>query len=80
MKTTYTYRGWSLELDSTEIYPDDPGAGTPALVVAPDGSAGTYWCVLAEGECGGRIVPKSIYTWLEGREPSVESFMEQFSE
>ena len=42
--------GIKIELDSREIYPDDPGNGTPAMVVLRNGGCATYWCAQGEGE------------------------------
>lgn len=49
MKKTLTGpTGLSLELDSEEIYPADPGRGTPAIVVLRQGKkelgTATFYC------------------------------------
>ena len=44
--------GVTLELDSSEIYPDDPGQGTPAMVALTIGDRigyGTITCVEMTG-------------------------------
>jgi hypothetical protein len=38
-----------IELDKDEIIPEDPGAGTPAMVYKGSHS-GTWWCVDDNGE------------------------------
>lgn len=43
--------GLKLELDASQIYPDDPGQGTPALVVRGNATA-SLECALQEGELG----------------------------
>lgn len=46
--------GLRLELDAGQIFPEDPGQGTPVLVVLANGDSGTYGCVTSEGEtCDG---------------------------
>lgn len=72
--------GWRLELDRDEIYPDDPGNGTPAMVYAPrDESWGTYWCALdnAEVACGDVVVPipGDVLAWLLNQGYYVEQYM-----
>jgi len=38
-----------LVLDTEEVFPDDPGMGTPALVHWR-GATATYWCAMGTGE------------------------------
>jgi len=40
--------GIKLVLDPAEVFPDDPGQGTPALVEYKGGTA-TFWCAQGEG-------------------------------
>jgi hypothetical protein len=47
-KTLTGPEGIRLELDSAEIFPDDPGQGTPAMVYLGNHSA-TYWWATGEG-------------------------------
>lgn len=61
------------------MFRDDPGAGTPALVILGDATA-TYNCALGEGELdGGRKgmvqLTDSQMAWLDGREEEVEEFL-----
>jgi len=84
-KTINGPSGYNIELDSTEIYPDDPGAGTPAMVNGPRGSSGTYWCVADTGEMlNGRgeetvDVPPRIIDWLDSKADEVDAFIDQHS-
>jgi hypothetical protein len=74
-------QGVRIVLDSAEIFPDDPGAGAPAIVeVGPE--SGTFWCAIDTGEliCG----PSGCYTlnasqlnWLQAQEYAVGEFMEE---
>lgn len=73
-------RGWSLALDSAEIIPDDPGAGTPAMVYGPFGKSATFGYALAEGMVydgkGEEFdIPVSVYRKLEAAGPEVDEFL-----
>ncbi len=63
--------GAVLHLDPDEIFPDDPGNGTPALVEWRD-QWGTYWCVSETGDIDGDTVPDSILRWLNSDKISNE--------
>jgi len=78
MKKVLKFAGWRVELDSLQIFPNDPGAGCPALVVSPDGLTGTYWCVVDTGEidCGTEEVPPTVQRWLSRIEDEVNEFVE----
>ena len=79
MKSTLSGPGGiKLELDSNEIYPNDPGQGTPALVVMPNGNTASYNCAVSEGETmdGDKLSPAQI-AWLEKMESTVEQFLNQ---
>lgn len=78
---TYIYGSYRLELDSREIVPNDPGSGTPALLYAPNKQTATFWCALDSGEMGdGTEIPKPVMSWLDRMAPTVENFIEQYSE
>lgn len=70
--------GWTLELDSDEIFPEDPGQGTPAMVYSEDRNcSGTYWCVCETGEIDCQYpVPSRVMKWLNSEQ--VESIVEEF--
>lgn len=65
-----------IVLDSREIFPSDPGAGTPAMVHYGRYS-GTYWCALGEGEieCGEYTLTDTQYRWIESQEDTVNEFV-----
>lgn len=73
---------WRIELDASEIDPDDPGNGTPAMVYGPRCS-GTFGRVLDTGEVtddrsGNDIeVPTHVHRWLERAEDTVDAFIEE---
>lgn len=68
--------GIKLELDATEIFPHDPGLGTPALVVLANGNTGSFACVCAEGETsdGDQLTPAQC-AWLNSLEASVDRWL-----
>jgi len=67
--------GLRLVLDSAEIFPDDPGQGTPAMVYLR-GESATYWCALNEGEVDRQATNASQQAWLEAQEDTVSAFLE----
>ena len=76
MQTKFTKHGphgLSVRFDSTEIFPDDPGKGTPVLVCLGRETA-TFCCALNEGEVDGiRLSPAQI-SFLETLETLVWNF------
>jgi hypothetical protein len=72
-----------LELDSAQIFPDDPGQGTPAMIHLGLGSA-TYWCALNEGEVFDTLTGTIPFSgaqmrWLEAQEEVVDAFLTKHS-
>lgn len=72
-KTLTGPQGWSVTLDAAEIFPDDPGNGTPVMVYAPfHRGSGTFGRATDTGEVddartGGIIeIPERVLRWLEG--------------
>lgn len=70
--------GLHLILDKSEIVPDDPGAGTPAIVEYKEFSS-TYNAAVGEGELLGS---RSVYplsqaqlNWLAEVENEMEDFL-----
>ena len=70
-------KGYSLTLDTCEIFADDPGQGTPAIVTGPCGQTGTFWCAIGEGEIEGITLPISVFNWLNSLEGEVSDFIER---
>ena len=71
---TATYHGpegWTLVADRREVFPDDPGQGTPLMVYGPRARcSGTLERVLDTAETdtnAGRLepVPGRVMAWLE---------------
>jgi hypothetical protein len=75
-RTEFGPNGIRLELDHTQIFPDDPGNGTPALVIKGEYTA-TFHCALNEGEldCGGYQLDDREMRWLEEQEILVDAFL-----
>lgn len=68
--------GIRILLDSAQIFPDDPGAGTPAMVYVGK-HAGTYWCALDTGDidCGGFTLSNAQWNWLDNQFDTVSEFV-----
>ena len=77
-KTLKGPNGLRIELDASQIFPDDPGAGAPAMVYKGRDS-GTYWCALDTGELGDATLPQSALNWLDAQLDTVEAFIDQHS-
>jgi hypothetical protein len=82
MKKTLQGPGIRIELDTDEVIPDDPGAGTPAMVYVTGPVAGqaTYWCALDTGEIdtgrhGYRDLTPAQSAWLERQLDAVNDFL-----
>jgi hypothetical protein len=85
-KTLSGPQGIRIELDSAEIFPDDPGQGTPAMVYVGEGDqhSGTYWAALNEGELicgrsGDYQLNASQHNWLAAQEETVGAFLDEHS-
>ena len=67
-----------VELDRNEVYPDDPGAGAPAIVSVANGKfSATYWCAINEGELeldGYQLSDKQL-VWLYSLENEINEFL-----
>lgn len=63
-------RRYSLHLDPSQCFPDDPGAGAPAMIYGPRGASGTYGCASDTGEldCGDHEMPPAVLRWLQSEE------------
>ena len=70
-------RGWKLECDPSQVFPEDPGMGTPLLVHAPNGETGTIFCALGEGVVSGddQEIPSAVYKWLERVQAEAEAYV-----
>ena len=75
-KQTLKGPGLKVELDASQIFPDDPGNGTPVLIVFDNKDTGTWNCVTDSGETvdGTRLTDKQR-EWIEKVTPQVEAWM-----
>lgn len=80
MKTIIQDRsvGLKITLDPEQIFPNDPGQGTPVIVEMTKGegkgSTGTWNCVQGEGEIDGFPITDDQRKWLNEVEPRVEKW------
>lgn len=69
-----------LKLDANEIFPDDPGMGTPAMVEIEGGKyASTFWCAANEGEVEGVPMTSAQCEWIWTQEDVVDKFIKDNS-
>lgn len=66
-------------LDKSQVFPDDPGQGTPAMVYCGEFSA-TYWCAVGESELfhdrrGAKRLTDEQVEWLESLDSELSSFL-----
>lgn len=69
--------GILIALDTNEIYPSDPGQGTPVLIETTDGKYTATWdCGMDTGEldCGGYILNDRQKAWLATQETTVDEW------
>lgn len=77
---TFKYGSLSVVCDPSQVFPNDPGAGTPAMVFHKNGACATLWCAMGEGELDHarkgmyRLTDKQV-NWLESIEPEVVEFL-----
>lgn len=76
---TYVYGSYKLVLDSSEIHPNDPGAGAPAMVYCGKRS-GTYGCVVDTQELEDLDLPQSVLNWLDKMANTVDCFIAEHSQ
>ena len=77
--------GLTIELDRSQVFPDDPGNGTPAMVVLTKGRQtyrATYTCASNEGtvtsdgyHCEEYTLSDRQVNWLHEQEDSIEEFL-----
>jgi hypothetical protein len=86
IKTLHGPNGLRIKLDSAEIWPSDPGNGTPAMVYL-FGYSATYWCAADTGELtnesyshgdGYRDLNRAQLAWLQS--PAIEEEVNTFVE
>lgn len=78
VRKTYFCGSYKLVLDSSEIYPDDPGNGAPAMLHCGKRSA-TYYCAADTGDLDELEMPPSVMKWLDRMADTVAKFIEDHS-
>lgn len=75
---------YTVVLDPAEVFPEDPGQGTPAMVYGPGNASGTFNCAMGEGElvCGpvDHELPSNVMCWLESIAGEVDTFLNKATE
>ena len=79
MKAKETMRGPGgllVKLDAGEIYPADPGNGTPVMVHLPFGhGSATYWCACGEGDIEGMALTQQQFDWLQSLDNAITQWL-----
>lgn len=76
---TFRGPGIKVECDEGEIFPSDPGQGTPVLVVLGNGETATWNCALSEGETvDGTKFTEEQFTWLNTIVKQVDAWCLQY--
>lgn len=66
--------GLILRLNAREVFPDDPGQGTPVIVEFKDGVS-TFNCAQSEGEVEGYDLTSKQVDWLNDMEYAVDVWL-----
>jgi hypothetical protein len=70
--------GLKIELDADEIFPDDPGQGTPILVSLPEGGeryTATYNCAVSENEVDGIYLNDDQIDFLQNLDCELDNWL-----
>ncbi len=66
--------GLRVELDRSQVFPDDPGNGTPAMCYLGRDSA-TYWCARDVGEIDYQQLTDAQCKWLHDIDDEINEFL-----
>lgn len=72
---------WRIDLDRDEVNANDPGEGTPAMVVRVDDrgneETATYWFAIQMGILSSNDdeIPDRVMTWLQKYEGEVNTYL-----
>lgn len=76
--------GLVLALDADQIFPNDPGQGTPAILILGRNSgvsaSGTFNCAIGEGEVEGVQLDSDQMRWVLELENEVDGWLEHWTE
>ena len=67
--------GIRLDLDASEVYPRDPGMGTPALLTLASGATVTFNCAYDTGEAENESLTQGQSDWLEEIAEDVDQWL-----
>lgn len=77
-KKVFTRGSLRVELDKSQVFEDDPGQGTPALVISGE-YVSTYWAAVGEGELlgdsGVKVLTDLQLAWLDSLEQKICEFL-----
>lgn len=72
----------TLELDKNEVFPEDPGQGTPAMIYLYKNNrliaSGTFDCVLDTGMVEDEKLTKKEINWLDSQSDLVNEIISQW--
>ena len=63
-------------LDKSQVFLDDPGQGTPAMVYLGNHS-GTYYCAVETGLVDDHELTKEQVAWLDGLDEKIDDYLYQ---
>lgn len=73
--------GCKITFNANEVFPDDPGQGTPVMLTLKSGDTATFNCALNEGEAEGEPLTPAQIDWLNELAFDVEEWESwQFNE
>ena len=67
--------GIKLELNASEVYPNDPGMGTPALLTLKSGDTVTFNCAYETSEAEGESLTQAQMDWLTEIADAVDQWL-----
>ncbi len=76
-------RRYKVELDPAQVFPDDPGQGTPAMLYGPRGASATFYCAEDTGELTSQDgdsteeIPHLVCIWLGDVYDDVDELIER---
>lgn len=74
---TLKFKGWRIELDTAQVFPNDPGNGTPAMVYSPKGESATFNRAIDAGTVGDydTPIPDNVWNWIDESTDEINAFL-----
>lgn len=70
--------GMKVEFDASQVFPEDPGQGTPVLVVLKNKETASWNCAINEGETvDGTKFTEKQKSWLNNITPWVDAWCQK---